>query len=893
LPPVQFASGILCTKCVSTSDAAVVTFRLMIKVIAVLAAAAAFSLQAQPAPQLVRDINTTRRDSSWPGGFVSDGRLSWFFASDENGRELWSTDGTPQGTRMVRDIAAGPISSITEPNQRMVVSGDYVYFWASDDGSYAINLWRSDGTTIGTIRITNLGNENQSPGAVAAIGTHGAIFTDRSAAGLYVTDGSREGTALVADGFNSLEFDHMVGTRGVVYFAGEGELWRTDGTAAGTRRVAQIGSFGYIEQMIELNGTLFLVVSGDSFEGSYYEIWRSDGTANGTESFATFKTQLPRLQAAGGSLYIIGPSADLESTEIWKSDGTASGTRKAVAVPGFFQAGFTLVAATDDLLFFSVYESLAVQRSVVWRSDGTAIGTWSVGIFDSTSLIAAATHDALFISEGYGEAGLWRTTGAAVAMEKISPAFFEELAAHGNRIVGSAADNDHGRELWTSDGTAAGTNLLKNIFADGSSWGWQLQKLGKDHILFSALDDPDGVEPWITDGTTSGTHLVADMNPGPDSSFPVNFSDLGNGKAVFRAEEPSHGRELWVTDGSAAGTGLVRDIAKGKRDAFGEYFTPGDFPVVGGRALFFAFGIDGVVFGDGLWSSDGTESGTRRVEWPGPLYGSDAIVAGNAAYVGTTAGYLKTNGTDEGTIRLAENGITLAAAGSKVFFAGTGFGHSNELWVTDGTPTGTRLVKNIRPPSPNEYVDVFPYEAAAAAGDALFFFADDGIHGTELWRSDGTEAGTALVKDIAPGMASSFVRIVEGSAMTEFHGLLYFVADDGVHGAELWRSDGTAQGTYMASDINRDGPASFPASLTVMFDRLYFSADDGVHGRELWSTDGATTALVYDLNPGPDSSAPRDFMALPSSIVFFATRNDVGRELWKLDAPPSRHRAIR
>jgi len=183
---------------------------------------------------------------------------------------------------MVRDIAPGPTWSITEPYQRMVVSGDSVYFWASDNGSYAVNLWRSDGTATGTIRITNLGNEKQSPGAVAAIGTHGAIFTDGYATRLFVTDGSIEGMSVVANlnGIDSLTFDHMVTARGVVYFAGAGELWRTDGTASGTRRVAQIGNGSSIEQMMELNGTLFLVVQGASFDDGY-EIWRSDGTRDG------------------------------------------------------------------------------------------------------------------------------------------------------------------------------------------------------------------------------------------------------------------------------------------------------------------------------------------------------------------------------------------------------------------------------------------------------------------------------------------------------------------------------------------------------------------------------------------------------------------------------------
>jgi len=104
----------------------------------------------------------------------------------------------------------------------------------------------------------------------------------RTATRLFVTDGSTEGTSVVANlnGIDSLTFDHMVTSRGVVYFAGAGELWRTDGTASGTRRVAQIGNGSSIEQMIELNGTLFLVVRGASFDDGY-EIWRSDGSRDG------------------------------------------------------------------------------------------------------------------------------------------------------------------------------------------------------------------------------------------------------------------------------------------------------------------------------------------------------------------------------------------------------------------------------------------------------------------------------------------------------------------------------------------------------------------------------------------------------------------------------------
>jgi ELWxxDGT repeat protein len=115
--------------------------------------------------------------------------------------------------------------------------------------------------------------------------------------------------------------------------------------------------------------------------------------------------------------------------------------------------------------------------------------------------------------------------------------------------------------------------------------------------------------------------------------------------------------------------------------------------------------------------------------------------------------------------------------------------------------------------------------------------AHDSAHGTELWKTDGTSAGTVLVRDIAPGLESS-----NPSSLVAAGGAVYFAADDGVHGSELWRSDGTAAGTFLVQDINPGAPSSLPASLTVSGNQLYFSADDGIRGDELWS---------YPLDAGP------------------------------------------
>lgn len=123
-------------------------------------------------------------------------------------------------------------------------------------------------------------------------------------------------------------------------------------------------------------------------------------------------------------------------------------------------------------------------------------------------------------------------------------------------------------------------------------------------------------------------------------------------------------------------------------------------------------------------------------------------------------------------------------------------------------------------------------------GSYVYYAASDGVTGTELWRSDGTLAGTTQVKDINPGDNSSSPSrfIVVGS-------YLYFRADDGVNGSELWRTDGTTNGTVMVADINPGNGSSSPDQMTLVNSTtLYFSAIDGTNGRELWKTDVGTLA---------------------------------------------------
>ena len=135
-------------------------------------------------------------------------------------------------------------------------------------------------------------------------------------------------------------------------------------------------------------------------------------------------------------------------------------------------------------------------------------------------------------------------------------------------------------------------------------------------------------------------------------------------------------------------------------------------------------------------------------------------------------------------------------------------------------------------------------------GGRLFFTADDGIHGTGLWKSDGTRAGTVLVKDI--DLRRDTDTSEYGPYLTGVGGTLFFTDDDGTHGRELWESDGTRAGTVLVKDIHPDAYDSYPSSLTGVGGTLFFTARDGIHGSELWKSDGtrAGTVLVKDIQPG-------------------------------------------
>ena len=243
-----------------------------------------------------------------------------------------------------------------------------------------------------------------------------------------------------------------------------------------------------------------------------------------------------------------------------------------------------------------------------------------------------------------------------------------------------------------------------------------------------------------------------------------------------------------------------------------------------------------------------------------------------------------------GTTADASPGRFFAGSNTLLFAANDGVS-GFELWKTDGTAPGTQLVKDIRPgagPSSAASSSSTPMTWGGLDGGVTIFVADDGVHGLELWRTDGTEAGTQLVKDINPGSASSQrgVNFAGGPQQFDFaavvNGIAYFEATDGVNGLEVWRTDGTEAGTYMVKNAN---PFSTPslASLTAFDGALYFTLNT-TYGTELWKSDGtdAGTFMLKDIYIAGNADV-KSLVVSGGTLFFTANDGTSGVELWTTD----------
>ena len=391
--------------------------------------------------------------------------------------------------------------------------------------------------------------------------------------------------------------------------------------------------------------------------------------------------------------------------------------------------------------------------------------------------------------------------------------------------------------LWVTDGTQAGTQMVADIDVDVFVDDVNLIAF-KDHIYFVARDAIHSWELWKTDGTDTGTHILKDINAGGQPSSPKYFALLKD-KLYFSAFENTTGYELYATDGTEAGTNLITDLLPGQGSGVRGNDNGGFF--IYNNLLYFN-GSDSA-YSARLCVSDGTAAGTHSI-LRDQLQMTYPVVFKNKLYF---RDYITTT--------------------------------SCRLWVSDGT--GTYLFKDF-----DATPSVWCLRNMGGVYNGRFYFAagDANTTGYEPWSTDGTLAGTGVLTDIIPGKPGS-----EGLFLTAFNNKLYGYAYDALHGYEPWITDGTAAGTHMLADICK-GPCSniwdstLRHNFTEYNHHLYFGAQDGISGINLWVTKGTdtNTHIVKPLNAQVGTGIGAGNFCVYKGAVYYAANYNGKMELWSV-----------
>ena len=376
---------------------------------------------------------------------------------------------------------------------------------------------------------------------------------------------------------------------------------------------------------------------------------------------------------------------------------------------------------------------------------------------------------------------------------------------------------------------------------------------------------------------------VADIATGADSSDPAWFT-IKNDALYFQAKTKESGAELWKYSHLTREAMQVRDINAGSANSNPEWLT------VYGNDIYFA--ATDVTHGRQLWKYN-TVAGTVRLvvdlgNYPlgsdprwlqfvgSTLYFNAISVDGRELYA-----YFPETGKSQLVKNINPHGDSnpeyLYAYYDTLFFTADDGHHGKEPWRSNGTTNGTTMIKDIY-----DGVDSSEPSSFNMLGDMLIFSANDGVHGQELWQSYGTKATTQMIKDIEPGSDGSN----PGWSNRLGDSVIFFPARTNKYGNELWRYD-MQHGAYLLADINDKKKDSNPAAIGSVGWEMFFSADDGKTGVELWKTEPPYKYAyqVSDINPKYRDSNPKPLGVMGTTLFFTANDGIHGEEVWYSEFP--------
>ena len=640
------------------------------------------------------------------------------------------------------------------------------------------------------------------------------------------------------------------------------------------------------------------------FIGAGRELWTTIPTGENAHDLVLLKTfaSISNLMKVGSNVYFLADDG-VTGPELWKSNGTATGTVRIKDIrPGALGSAPSFLTNVRGTVYFSANNGLNGRE--LWKSNGTPSGTVLVKDIlpkggNSNPTFLTEMNGALYFAANDGTNGieLWKSNGSAdgtVMIKDIRPGTRVNSSPAGLvNVYGTlffvAADEASGRELWKSDGTTQGTVRIKDILPGAQPSRIANATAVYRTLFFSATDGVHGQELWKSDGTEVGTVMVKDLTPGPAGSTGVHAFSFAMGNftniygTLFFTAYRKDTYYIWKSNGTEQGTIPIEEcwgpgIAQPKPM----------FTFLNNRIYYFNRGeydYEPLYFRS--MRRDGTDGQTIaefvQPDAYNPYYPGMALVSG-MFYLSGRPDYwhgfkmLKSDGTRDGATWIEDISTTTEGSapeefnlynGRLYFRANHSWYQQHDLWVTDGTPQGTKTFANY-----DEEIDqlelvannIFAsalqgfalYKTDLVSGETnalirdyaqapiqfltqskglLFFAGQEG----DIWKSDGTITGTSRLKD--------FHKII---AMDPAGDKIMFRVVHEDLTEELWKTNGTVAGTVRVKTISTGSNFFNNVNAAATGNLYYFVADDGTHGRELWRSDGtaAGTYMVADLNSG-------------------------------------------
>ena len=384
---------------------------------------------------------------------------SLFFTANDGvtGRELWRSDGTLTGTSLVRDITGGFASS--EFHELVAVAGTLFLTVGPNN-----DLWRSDGSETGTVPLQQRGENLTAVGRTL-------FYTSSTCDAPSIDAGCQSSVWAIRDGQALAEQLHMftgaavhdlTEMDGMMFFAADDDLWKSDGTPAGTVLVK--AALPALQHVTNANGQLFFT----SNINAAYSLWTSDGTERGTTVIQAGLPAIEQVASGADAAMFVTRDAD-QQYALWRSAGTISTTVQLTAMLTYIDQ---LVPTTTSMFFVGVDS----DGTYLWKSDGTPSGTMR---------IMQLNEDAVGDEE-------------ADATGDIVPA--------GSNVFFATSDSAHGRELWKSDGTTAGTTIVQDILPGAESSFPSFMTATRSRLFLSAADG-QGAELWSMPVAGGAQHI--------------------------------------------------------------------------------------------------------------------------------------------------------------------------------------------------------------------------------------------------------------------------------------------------------------------------------------------------------------------------------------------------